>query len=97
MRAHTALLVVVVLVIGGCGLLKKKDVDAGVDAAPTASASAEPSATVDEEDAAPPAAALDPNWIPTHTYDQNKAAKEITKSTYKSELDALDKEINTEK
>jgi len=97
MRAAKLLLVVAVLVIGGCGLLKKKDADAGVDAAPSASASAEPSATAGDTDAAPPTAALDPNWIPGHLFEENKAKKEITKATYKAELDGLEKEINAEK
>jgi len=96
MRLSLALLLFVTL--SGCGLLKKKDADAGADTGPAASAStdATPSATADE-DAAPPTAAVDPNWLPGYGYEDTKARKEIGRASYKSELDGLEKEINSEK
>ncbi len=56
---------------------------ASASAAPSASASAAPTAT----------AAADPNAVPSHTDEAQKAAREIDKANYKSELDKLDKEI----
>lgn len=61
---------------------------ASASAAPSAAASAaassgSPSST----------AAADPNAVPSHTDEAQKAAREIDKANYKSELDKLDKEI----
>ena len=87
-----------VLMLAGCNLLKKKVPDAGPDAdiADSAVADAADDATVDEPDAAPPAATTDPDWVPGNVDDDTKAKKDITKATYKQELDAVEKEINTE-
>lgn len=64
---------------------------AAVSVAASASASATPSASAS---AAPTAtAAVDPNAVPSHTDEAQKAAREIDKANYKSELDKLDKEI----
>lgn len=58
-------------------------VAASASATPSTSASAAPT----------PTAAVDPNAVPSHTDEAQKAAREIDKANYKSELDKLDKEI----
>ena len=97
MRARTTIaLVFGLMMLAGC---KKKDVaDAGADAA-AAAPSAEPSATADDStaDAAPPTAKIDPDWLPASTDEETRSKKEVTKASYKTDLDAIDKEISSEK
>ncbi len=94
MSLRLSILVLGLFFVAGC----PKKSEAVSDAAPVAAtASAAPSAVV-EEDAAPATTAkVDTEWLPSHTDDDTKAKKEITKANYKQELDTLDKEISSEK
>ncbi len=97
MKSMTSLLVMLLLV-SGCGFLKHKGGDDAGAAAP-----ADTAAAVDEAadaGAAPAAAAAAASvkkanaaiGIPAHDDHQAKAAAEITKANYKDELDKIEKE-----
>ncbi|MEO6418423.1 MAG: hypothetical protein ABIP39_03405 [Polyangiaceae bacterium] len=95
-RCALPLFTVVLLLVSGCGFLKKKGGDDAGSAAPADTAAAE---AVDAA-AAPAAAAAAASvkkanaaiGIPSHDDHQAKAAVEITKSNYKDELDKIEKE-----
>lgn len=93
MRIRICFAALALFALAGCP--KKKE--AVPDAAPVAAEvpDSAPVATV-EEDAAP-VKQTDPDWVPVHTDDDTKAKKEISATSYKKELDELDKEINAEK
>ena len=94
MRIRICFAALALLALAGCP--KKKE--AVPDAAPVVAVDVPdtaPVATV-EEDAAP-VNKTDPDWVPMHTDDDTKAKKEISRTSYKQELDTLDKEITAEK
>ncbi len=96
-EALLAALVLAGLALAGCD---DKKTDPGAQASASAAASAAPSATPSASVAATVSAAptvtappADPNAIPNQSEGAQKAATEIDKANYKSELDKLDKEI----
>ncbi len=94
MKLHVSIVLLGLFFGTGC----PKKTQAVPDAAPVAATvSTTPTATAEEDAAPPPTAKSDPEWVPTHTDDDTKAKKEITKTNYKQELDTLDKEISSEK
>jgi hypothetical protein len=99
--AVLALTALVVSSMTGCKFLKKGDVaDAAVVVAPVDDAGAPEDEALADAAAAPTTsakvAAKDPDQIPTPV-DDEKMVSQITKSTYKAELDRVEKEVDGEK